>query len=46
MNKDKTLYFRDELRKARAAALADAEAFSAIIVALEQLGGYLAKENK
>ena len=35
------LHFRDELRVARAAALRDAEAFHAVVLVLERLGGFL-----
>jgi hypothetical protein len=41
MEEEVTLHFRDELRVARAAALRDAEAFHAIVLVLERLGGYL-----
>ena len=46
MDKEKAVYFRDELRKAREAALADAEAFIAIVVVLERLGSYLAGKRE
>lgn len=41
MEEEVALHFRDELRVARAAALRDAEAFHAIVLVLERLGGYL-----
>ncbi len=45
MDAEVTLYFRDQLRQARATALRDAEAFDEIIFVLERLGGYLCNEN-
>jgi hypothetical protein len=44
MNSETTLYFRDQLREARAIALRDAEAFHEIIFVLERLGSYLCIE--
>jgi len=41
MESEVASHFRDELRVARAAALRDAEAFQAIVLVLERLGGYL-----
>ena len=38
-------YFRDELRRARADALGDAEAFDAVIVVIERLGSYLSMSS-
>jgi len=45
MNADTTLYFRDQLREARALALRDSEAFHEIIFVLERLGSYLCEPN-
>ncbi|MDQ1638006.1 MAG: hypothetical protein QOF62_1345 [Pyrinomonadaceae bacterium] len=45
MNADTTLYFRDQLREARALALRDAEAFHEIVFVLERLGGYLCNQD-
>lgn len=41
MDDDQRLYFRDQLREARATALQDAEAFDAIIYVLERMGVFL-----
>lgn len=41
MTREFSLYFRDEFRRARAEALADAEAFDEIIIVLERLGAEL-----
>src|SRR5262249_10076879 len=38
LDPDTRRYLRDELRDARAAALADAEGFSAVLVAIERVG--------
>lgn len=41
LSSEAAVHFRDELRAARGRALQDAEAFQAIIQAVERLGGYL-----
>lgn len=41
MDHEAARYFRDQLRKGRAAALRDAEGFQEILFVLEKLGGYL-----
>ena len=43
LNPKMRLHFRDQFRKARAAALRDAEAFDEIIHVVEQLGSFLKK---
>lgn len=45
MDAEVTLYFRDQLRSARATALRDSEAFDEIIYVLERLGEYLSDEK-
>jgi len=45
MDLEATLYFRDQLRSARATALRDSEAFDEIIFVLERLGEYLSDEK-
>ena len=44
MDSKKALYFRDEFREARAAALEDAEGYQQILFVLERLGAYLLKK--
>jgi CBS domain-containing protein len=46
MDRSVALYFRDELRRARGAALRDAEGFGPILFTLERLGVYLTGEVK
>ena len=41
MNPEQQLYFRDELRAARAAALRDSEDFACILYVIERLGAFL-----
>jgi hypothetical protein len=41
MDPEATIFFRDQFRQARAAALQDAEGFQEILFALERLGSYL-----
>lgn len=41
MEQEAALYFRDQLRIARAAALRDAQAFQEIVLVLERIGAYL-----
>ncbi len=43
---DQKLYFRNELRDARAVALQDAEAFDEIVHVLERMGAFLRGEEK
>jgi len=43
-NREAAIFFTDQLRLARLAALADAEAFDEIIHVLEKLGSYLTRE--
>ena len=43
---EQTLYFRDQLREARAAAFRDAEAFHGILYTFERIGYLLAKEAR
>src|SRR5690606_28836389 len=42
---DSALYFRDQLRAARAAALRDAEGFEELLFTFERLGSYLHKSQ-
>jgi hypothetical protein len=46
MEAEVSLFFRDQLREARAAALRDSEAFDKIIFVLERLGDYLNRNDK
>ena len=46
MEPEKFLYFRDQFREARAAALRDAEAFHEIVYTVERLGYFLAGEER
>ena len=41
MDTEAALFFRDELRQARAVALRDAEAFEEIVFVLERMGSFL-----
>jgi CBS domain-containing protein len=41
LNREVALYFRDQLRDARAAALRDAEAFEQLVFVVERIGVYL-----
>ena len=43
LDREILLYFRDQLREARAIALKDAEEYHEIIFVLERLGSYLLK---
>jgi len=45
LEKDSAVWFADQLRSARLAALADGEAFDEIIHAVERLGSYLSRED-
>lgn len=46
MDPEKALYFRDQLREARAVAFRDAEAFHEILFTVERIGYLLAKEAR
>jgi hypothetical protein len=41
MAREVRLFFRDQLRRARASALSDAEGFHRLIAVIERLGAYL-----
>lgn len=45
MDKDKCIYFRDQLRNARANALRDAEGYDQVLFAIEALGRFLTKKG-
>ncbi len=42
LSHDERIYFRNQLREARAIALRDAEAFHGVLFAIERLGSHLA----
>lgn len=45
-SREKSLYFRDQLREARAVALRDAEGYQGILFAIERLGYFLSEDRE